>query len=262
MPARLLLLCLGVQAFVAHGGARPAGCRIAGADRQSWPCRSAWLVACPRRQPQSGRPNRTRLPDLRKEKSARGCRVRPTPLEVRERCCVLKRSADGTRAVRQRPNLKMVTPSRIGRGDSEPRCSHKTKATVEMTITKEGDHRLARRVSRADDCMHQRLTGSLPLMSRQDADRSQPECGHLTHPSSGARHMTDDPIVAHRHHRERRDPAHVPPQRPNQERLRRLLIALRSAKRGRDHRIDHRPIFTGLAPDDHMPPSSGSPARS
>jgi hypothetical protein len=59
-------LVLAVEAFVANGGGRPAGCCIAGADGQSWPCRSAWLLACPRRQPQSGRPSRTRLPDLRK----------------------------------------------------------------------------------------------------------------------------------------------------------------------------------------------------
>jgi hypothetical protein len=37
-------LVLAVQAFVANGGGRPAGCCIAGADGQSWPCRSAWLV--------------------------------------------------------------------------------------------------------------------------------------------------------------------------------------------------------------------------
>jgi len=40
-------LVLAVQAFVANGGGRPAGCCIAGADGQSWPCRSAWLVTFP-----------------------------------------------------------------------------------------------------------------------------------------------------------------------------------------------------------------------
>ncbi len=40
-------LVLAVQAFVANGGGRPAGCCIAGADGQSWPCRSAWLLAFP-----------------------------------------------------------------------------------------------------------------------------------------------------------------------------------------------------------------------
>jgi hypothetical protein len=38
-------LVLAVQAFVANGGGRPAGCCIAGADGQSWPCRSEWLLA-------------------------------------------------------------------------------------------------------------------------------------------------------------------------------------------------------------------------
>jgi hypothetical protein len=38
-------LVLAVQAFVANGGGRPASCCIAGADGQSWPCRSAWLLA-------------------------------------------------------------------------------------------------------------------------------------------------------------------------------------------------------------------------
>jgi hypothetical protein len=38
-------LVLAVQAFVANGRGRPAGCCIAGADGQSWPCRSAWLLA-------------------------------------------------------------------------------------------------------------------------------------------------------------------------------------------------------------------------
>ena len=42
-------LVLVVQEFVANGGGRPWSappqCCIAGADGQSWPCRSAWLVA-------------------------------------------------------------------------------------------------------------------------------------------------------------------------------------------------------------------------
>ena len=42
-------LVLAVQEFVANGGGRPWSappqCCIAGADGQSWPCRSAWLVA-------------------------------------------------------------------------------------------------------------------------------------------------------------------------------------------------------------------------
>jgi hypothetical protein len=40
---------LAIQEFVANGGGRPWSappqCCIAGADGQSWPCRSAWLVA-------------------------------------------------------------------------------------------------------------------------------------------------------------------------------------------------------------------------
>jgi hypothetical protein len=42
-------LVLAIQEFVANGGGRPWSappqCCIAGADGQSWPCRSAWLVA-------------------------------------------------------------------------------------------------------------------------------------------------------------------------------------------------------------------------
>jgi hypothetical protein len=46
MSARLLLLCLLFRSsWLTNGGGRPAGCCIAGADGQSWPCRSAWLLA-------------------------------------------------------------------------------------------------------------------------------------------------------------------------------------------------------------------------
>ena len=185
------------------------------------------------------------------ERLAGGRPARRRPLQVREGSCVAKRAGDRGCPVGQRPNLKMVTPSRIGSSDAEFGCGHETEATVVARITKEADQRLARRVGSTDDGVHQSMTGSPTLVARQDADRPESERARVTDPSAGAHNLARDPIVADGHHCERWDPSRVKPERPDQERFRSVWIAPRSAECRGDHRIDRATICMSLSADDH-----------
>lgn len=146
----------------------------------------------------------------------------PRQLDVCEWRCVSKGAGDQGRAVRQCPHLEVLSPGRIRSFYPKLRCGDETKADIETGIPEQGDKRLACGIGRPDDSVHERLTGTLPLTARQDADRSEPECLEYADPPASADDVADDLIVTLRNHRQSRDPSGIIAKRAEQTRLHRL----------------------------------------
>jgi hypothetical protein len=147
--------------------------------------------------------------------------------------------------------LEVFSPGRIRSVDSKLRCGDETKADIEPGIAEQGDQGLAGGVGRADDGVHERLAGTLPLADRQDADRSEPECVEYADAPASADDVADDLIVTLRNHRKRRDPSGIVAKRAEQTRLHRLSINPRPAKGSRSHGVDRGSVLERLASDDH-----------
>jgi hypothetical protein len=131
------------------------------------------------------------------------------------------------------------------------RCGDETKADIETGIPEHGDQRLAGGIGRADDSVHERLAGTLPLTARQDADRSEPECVEYADAPAIADDEADDLIVTLRNHRQRRAPSGILAKRAEQTRLHRLSINPGPAKGSRSHGVDRCSILKHLATDEH-----------
>ena len=175
----------------------------------------------------------------------------PRHLDVCEWCCVPKRASDHGRAVGQCPYLEVLSPGRIRSVYPKLRCGDETEAAIEAGIAEQGDQRLAGGISRADDGVHERLTGTLSLTARQDAERSERECVEYADASAGADDVADDLIVALGNHRQGRDPSGIIAKRAQQMRLHRLSINPRPAEGCRSHGVDCGSVLKRLATDDH-----------
>jgi len=102
-------------------------------------------------------------------------------------------------ALGQGPYLEMCAPTWIWGGYAELSGSYEPEAGVEALIAEQRNQGLAKGVSRTDHGVHERASDPLPLLRRNNGDRSQRERREISNPTAGTDNVTNDLLANGRH---------------------------------------------------------------
>src|SRR6266568_3957329 len=91
----------------------------------------------------------------------------------------------------QDADLEVRLPFRPGRGDLVGGAELESEPAVVPRVAEQRGQRLAESVSRAQDGVHERAAGAVPLVVRPDGQRAEREDGVLADMPPGAQHVAD-----------------------------------------------------------------------